>query len=332
MTDVVSLAADLLAIPSATGTEGAVVDFVSKWLIARGWNLNLQEVTRGRANIWASRGSKKGVTFSTHLDTVPPHIPPRLEGGRLFGRGSSDAKGIAAAMMVAADRLVSSGEKRVDLLFVVGEEKGSDGARAANNLAATSRFLINGEPTESKLASGAKGSLRVTVRTLGKEAHSAYPQLGSSAIEPLLELLPKIKELELPTDPVLGPTTVNVGTIRGGTEANIIPGHAEAELMFRLVGDVEPIRAMMKKWARGKAKLEFGSHIPAQRFRTVEGFETGPVAYTSDIPLLSRWGEPLLFGPGSIHVAHTTDEYIETDELRKSVETYERLARTLLAE
>jgi acetylornithine deacetylase len=332
MTDVVSLAAELLAIPSSTGTEGAVVDFTSKWLIARGWNVNLQEVTRGRSNIWASRGAKKGVTLSTHLDTVPPHIPPRLEGSRLYGRGSSDAKGIAAAMMVAADRLVAAGEKRVDLLFVVGEEKGSDGARAANNLSPTSRFLINGEPTESKLASGAKGSLRVTVRTAGKEAHSAYPHLGSSAIEPLLELLPKIREIEFPKDEALGDTTVNIGTIRGGTEANIIPGHAEAELMFRLVGDVEPVRALVKKWARGKAKLDYGSTIPAQRFRTVEGFETGPVAYTSDIPLLSRWGEPLLFGPGSIHVAHTPDEYIETDELRKSVDTYERLVKTLLAE
>ena len=332
MTDVVSLAAELLAIPSSTGGEGAVVDFTSKWLIARGWNVNLQEVTRGRSNVWASRGAKKGVTLSTHLDTVPPHIPPRLEGGRLYGRGSSDAKGIAAAMMVAADRLVASGEKRVDLLFVVGEEKGSDGARAANNLSATSRFLINGEPTESKLASGAKGSLRVTVRTTGREAHSAYPHLGSSAIEPLLELLPKIREIEFPKDEVLGDTTVNIGTIRGGTEANIIAGHAEAELMFRLVGDVESVRALVKKWARGKAKLDYGSHIPAQRFRTVEGFETGPVAYTSDIPLLSSWGEPLLFGPGSIHVAHTPEEYIETDELRKSVDTYERLVKTLLAE
>jgi acetylornithine deacetylase len=334
MTDVVSLAAELLAIPSSTGTEGPVVDFVSRWLVARGWNMTLQEVTRGRANIWATRGGAKGggVTFSTHLDTVPPHIPLRLEGERLYGRGSSDAKGIAAAMLVAADKLVKSGEKRVDLLFVVGEEKGSDGARAANNLAATSRFLINGEPTENKLASGAKGSLRVIVRTTGKEAHSAYPQLGSSAIEPLLQLLPKIHELEFPTDPVLGETTVNIGLIQGGTAANIIPAHAEAELMFRLVGDVEPIRAMVRKWARGKARVEFGSYIPAQKFRTVEGFEVASVAYTSDIPLLSKWGEPLLFGPGSIHVAHTPDEYIETAELRKSVVTYEKLARTLLAE
>ncbi len=331
MTDVVSLAAELLAIQSTTGSEAAVVDFVSRWLVARGWNVTLQEVTRGRANIWGSRGSDGGVTFSTHLDTVPPFVPPRLEGTRLFGRGSSDAKGLAASMMVAADRLVSSGEKRVDVLFVVGEEKGSDGARAANTLRARSRYLINGEPTESKLATGAKGSLRATIRTRGREAHSAYPHLGKSAIDPLLELLPTLRKLPLPSDPVLGETTVNIGTIKGGTEANIIPAHAEAEIMFRLVGDVQPIKKMVLDWAKGHADVEFGSHIPAQKFTTVPGFETGPVAYTSDIPLLSSWGEPLLFGPGSIHVAHTPDEYIDVEELRKSVDSYESIAKTLLA-
>src|SRR6266542_6078737 len=332
MTDVVSLAAELLAIPSSTGSEGAVVDFVSRWLVKRGWNISLQEVSPGRANIWASRaGSGGGVTFSTPLGTVPPYIPPRLDGTRIYGRGSADAKALAAAMMMAADKLVKSGDKRVDLLFLVGEEKGSDGARAANNLRPTSKFLVNGEPTESKLASGAKGSLRVIVRTRGREAHSAYPQLGQSAIEPLIALLPTIRELPFPSDPVLGETTVNIGVIRGGTEANIIPAHAEAELMVRLVGDVEPIKKQIKKWAKGKAEVEFGSYIPAQRFHTVEGLEVAPVAYTSDIPLLTRWGTPLLFGPGSIHVAHTPEEYVDVNELRASVDTYERLALTLLA-
>jgi acetylornithine deacetylase len=330
MTDVVSLAADLLSIQSTTGSEGTAVDFVSRWLVGRGWNVTLQEVSRGRANIWASR-SGGGVTFSTHLDTVPPYVPPRLEGSKLYGRGSSDAKGIAAAMLVAADRLVSAGEKRVEVLFVVGEEKGSDGARAANNLGTKSRFLINGEPSESKLASGAKGSLRATIRTRGREAHSAYPHLGRSAIEPMLELLPTLRKLPLPSDPLLGETTVNIGTIKGGTEANVIPAHAEAEIMFRLVSDVEPIKKMVLDWAKGHADVEFGSHIPAQRFATVPGFDTGPVAYTSDIPLLSNWGEPFLFGPGSIHVAHTPDEFIDVDELRASVDAYERLAKTLLA-
>jgi acetylornithine deacetylase len=235
-------------------------------------------------------------------------------------------------MLAAADRLVSAGEQRVDLLFVVGEEKGSDGARAANHLPATSKWLVNGEPTESKLASGAKGSLRVIVRTRGREAHSAYAHLGRSAIEPLLDLLPTLRTMELPSDPVLGNTTYNIGVIRGGTEANIVPAHAEAEVMFRLVGPVEPLRERLTAWAaEGKAELEWGSHIPAQYFHTIEGFEIAPVAYTSDIPLLDRWGTPLLFGPGSIQVAHTPDEYIAVDELRASVDAYERIVRALLA-
>src|SRR3954449_13108461 len=199
MTDVVALAAELLAIDSSTGAESGAIDFVARWLVAHGWNVNLQEVTRGRANVWASRGGR-GVTLSTHLDTVPPYLPPRLQGDRLTGRGAADAKGIAAAMLVAADNLAKAGEQRVDLLFVVGEEKGSDGARAANRLSATSRFLINGEPTESKLASGCKGSLRVMVRTRGRAAHSAYAHLGESAITPMLELLPSLSQLSLPTD------------------------------------------------------------------------------------------------------------------------------------
>jgi acetylornithine deacetylase len=330
MTDVVALAAELLAIQSPTGGEGAAVDFVARWLVRRGWSVTVQEVSPGRGNVWASRAGG-GVTLSTHLDTVPPYYPPRLAGSRLYGRGSCDAKGIAAAMLAAADRLATAGEARVDVLLVVGEEKGSDGARAANTLAATSHYLVNGEPTESRLASGAKGSLRVTVRTAGREAHSAYAHLGRSAIEPLMDLLPTLRSLALPADPVLGDTTYNIGVIRGGTEANIVPAHAEAEIMFRLVGDVEPVKQQLTAWAAGRAELEWGSHIPAQRFHTIEGFEVAPVAYTSDIPLLSRWGTPLLFGPGSIHVAHTPDEYVQVDELRASVDAYERIVRALLA-
>lgn len=331
MTDVVALAAELLSIQSPTGHEGRAVEFVSRWLVARGWNVTVQEVTPGRSNVWASRGGRGGVTLSTHLDTVPPFIAPRLDGDQLRGRGACDAKGIAAAMLVAADRLVSSGETRVDVLLVVGEEAGSDGARAANQLAATSRFLINGEPTESRLASGAKGSLRVTVRTRGRAAHSAYMHLGQSAIEPMLDLLPGLRNLPLPSDPVLGQTTYNIGVLRAGTAGNIVPALAEAEVMFRLVGDPEPIKRAIEAWAGSRAEIEYGSYIPAQHFHTVPGIEAAPVAYTSDIPLLTRWGTPLLFGPGSIHVAHTPDEYIDVRELRASVDTYERLVRTLLA-
>lgn len=329
MADVVALAAELMAIESPTAGEGRIVDYVSRWLVARGWNVTVQEVTPGRGNVWASRAGG-GVTLSTHLDTVPPYVPPRLEGDRLYGRGACDAKGIAAAMLVAADVLAAAGEDRVDLLLVVGEEKGSDGARAANRLPATSRFLVNGEPTESRLALGAKGSLRVHLRTRGREAHSAYPHLGQSAIEPMLALLPTLKDVSWPSDPGLGDTTVNIGTIRGGTEANIIPGSCEVELMFRLVGPVDEVRAQLEAWVAGRAELTYGSHIPAQRFHTIAGFEMSPVAYTSDIPLLDRWGTPLLFGPGSIHVAHTPDEFIDIGELRAAVEGYQRLVRALL--
>jgi acetylornithine deacetylase len=330
MIDVVALTADLLAIESPTAGEAKIVDYVSRFLVAHDWNVTVQEVTPGRGNVWASRAGG-GVTLSTHLDTVRPYIGPRLAGGRLYGRGACDAKGIAAAMIAAAQNLAESGENRVDLLLVVGEEKGSDGARAANQLPATSRFLINGEPTESKLATGAKGSLRVTLLTRGRESHSAYPHLGRSAIEPMLELLPAVRALELPKDERLGDTSVNIGVIHGGTEANVIPGECEAELMFRLVGPVEDVKRIIEKWVDGRAEITWGSHIPAQLFHTIPGFATSPVSYTTDIPLLDRWGTPLLFGPGSIHVAHTPDEHIAVDELRAAVGTYERLVRELLS-
>ncbi len=330
MTDVVALATELLSLESTTGRERDAVDFVARWLVARGWNVTLQEVEPGRSNVWATRHGG-GVTLSTHLDTVPPFVPPRLEGDRLYGRGSSDAKGIAAAMMIAAQQLADAGEYRVDLLFVVGEEKGSPGARAANRLPATSKWLVNGEPTESKLASGGKGAQRVIVRVRGREAHSAYAHLGSSALEPLLDILPELRTLVLPVDAVLGATTYNIGVLRAGTEANIVPGLAEAEIMIRLVGDVAPVREAFVAWAGTRAELVWGSHIPAQHFHIIDGFDVEPVAYTSDIPLLDRWGTPLLFGPGSIHVAHTPIEYINVAELEAAVGAYQRIVRTLLA-
>lgn len=329
MTDVLTLAAELLAIPSTTREEGPAVDFTARWLVARGWNVHVQEVTSGRGNVWATRQGG-GVTLSTHLDTVPPYIPPRMEGDRLYGRGSSDAKGIAAAMMTAADRLAQAGEERVDLLFVVGEERGSDGARTANQLPATSKFLVNGEPTESKLATGNKGSLRLIARTRGREAHSAYAELGHSAIKAMLPLLQELDGLDWPHDQDLGDSTINIGLIRGGTEANIVPALCEAELMVRLVGDPAPVKQVLDRWAEGRAELEYGSFTPLQRYHTVPGFQTGPVAYTTDVPLLDRWGKPLLFGPGSITVAHTPDEYVDVKELRAAVDSYEKLVKTLL--
>jgi acetylornithine deacetylase len=147
----------------------------------------------------------------------------------------------------------------------------------------------------------------------------------------MLALLPTIHAIPMPSDPVLGDTTLNIGTVRGGTEANIVPALCESEIMFRLVGNVQPLRDAISQWAQGKAELEWGSHIPPQRFHTLPGFETAPVAYTSDIPLLDRWGTPLLFGPGSITVAHTPDEFVDVAELRAAVDAYVRMTRALLA-
>jgi acetylornithine deacetylase len=330
MTDVVSLAEALIAQPSLTGAEGPAVELAASWLADHDWSVRHQELAPGRANIWATHG-QGAVTLSTHLDTVPPFIPPTRTGTRLSGRGACDAKGIAASMMTAAQTLAEQGEMGVDLLFVVGEEKSSDGARAANELAATSRFLINGEPTEGKLATGAKGSMAVTVRTHGRAAHSAYAELGASAITPMLALLSTLEDLDLPVDPVLGATTINVGTLNAGREANIVPDEAAAQLMVRLVGDHRRVRDILERWSHGRADLEFAPHIPAQHFQTIPGFASGPVAYTSDIPLLGRWGTPLLFGPGSITVAHTPHEFIEIAELHAAVDGYMRLVRTLLA-
>jgi acetylornithine deacetylase len=330
MIDVVALARDLMARDSSTGAEGPAVELATRWLRERHWTVTLQEVSPGRSNIWASHGHG-AVTFSTHLDTVPPFIAPTLTSTRLSGRGACDAKGIAAAMMAAAERLAQEGEERVDLLLVVGEEKSSDGARAANRLPATSRYLVNGEPTEGKLATGAKGSMHVTLRTHGRAAHSAYPELGASALAPMLALLPTLGELELPRDARLGETTVNIGTLRAGREANIVPDEAVAQLMVRLVGDAAVVREILARWCLGRAEIEFAPHIPAQHFHTISGFDTAPMAYTSDIPLLGCWGTPLLLGPGSIHVAHTPHEFIDLRELRDAVDSYVRLARTLLA-
>ena len=329
MRDVVSLAEELVAIPSVSGEEGAVVDHVKNLLVSTGWTVRRQEVTPGRDNIWASRGHGE-VTLSTHLDTVPPFIPPRLEGDRLYGRGSCDAKGAAAAMICVAERLAEEGEDRVDLLFVVGEESGSDGARAANELPATSSALINGEPTEGYLASGAKGSLRAVVKTHGTAGHSAYPDRGHSAIDAMVVLLSDLGAVGLPVDPELGETTINVGTIAGGSAANVIPAECRAELLIRLVGEDGPVRAALDAWAHGRAAVHCSAHVPATRFHTLDGFEIGPVSFTTDAPLLDRWGQALLYGPGSIHFAHRPDEHIDIRELRESVNTYERLVRSLL--
>ncbi len=327
--DPVALAAQLVAIPSLSGAERDVVSWLAKFLRELGWDVTLQPVSDGRSNVWARR-TEGSVTLSTHLDTVPATFGPVLRDGRLYGRGACDAKGICAAMISAAQRLALSGEDRVDLLFVVGEEAGSDGARKANELPATSRFLVNGEPTEGVLASAAKGTQRLRLTVRGREAHSAYPERGRSAIDLMTDLLTELRSLDLGRDPLLGEATLNVGTLEGGSAANVVAGSCEAELMIRLVGHPQPVRERIEALIGDRARLSWGSHVPVQRFHVPEGFVSAPVGFTSDAPLLDRWGTPLLLGPGSIHVAHTPEEHISVEDLRESVDAYAHLIRSLL--
>lgn len=327
--DPVDLTLALMRIDSTSGREGEVIRFAHTMLESRGWTARRISVTQGRDNIVASVSEAPLVTLSTHLDTVPPFLPPRVEGERIWGRGACDAKGIAAAMICAADRLVAR-DVPVGLLFVVGEETTHDGAQAANPWATTSRVLINGEPTESTLAVGTKGALRLLVRAEGIAAHSAYPHLGRSAIDTLLDVLYDVRALTFPTDPVLGETTLNVGLIAGGVADNVVAAEAHARVMIRLVSDADDVLARVREAARGRVEIREVVRISPMRLATIEGFPTSVVAYATDVPVLSAWGTPYLFGPGSINVAHRDDEHIAIAELHAAVDAYERLALAAL--
>jgi acetylornithine deacetylase len=264
------------------------------------------------------------------MDTVPPFVPSSETADRIYGRGSCDAKGIMVAQIAAAEKL--KGEAiHVGLLFLVGEERDSQGAQIANQQPRGAKFLINGEPTENKLAVASKGTLRVELVARGKMAHSAYPELGESAIEKLLDALDKLRKLNLPNNPKAGPCTMNIGLIDGGRAPNVIPDHARAHLLFRLVGPAQPLRQQITSAVAGKAEAEFKLEIPYMEFTTVPGIATMIAAFTTDIPALTNWGKPRLIGPGSIHVAHTEGEYIEKRQLLEAVDLYARIARELLS-
>lgn len=325
----------LVDVDSTTGQEGAVAALAAEFLRHAGVfdEVALWPVEPGRDNVFARRGTPR-VVLSTHLDTVPPFFPSREDDTALYGRGVCDAKGIAAAMSFAALTLAEEGVSDFGLLFLVGEERNSAGAIAANVRAPEGvAFLINGEPTESKLIRAGKGVLRVALRAHGRAAHSAYPELGDSAIDKLLRALQRVRALKLPHDDVLGATTLNIGTIRGGRAPNVIADEAEAELMFRLVGDGTPLRAEVEAALEAEVEHEFVLEIPPVQLLTLEGWETGTgvVAFGTDIPQLTRWGTPLLFGPGSIHVAHTPAEFIAKKELSSAVGRYAGLVRSLKA-
>ena len=329
MPDPVRLAFDLMSFDSTSGNEGAVIAHVERLLTERGWTVQRIPVTPGRDDLYAFHAAQSPVTLSTHLDTVPPYIPPRLDGDRLWGRGACDAKGIAAAMIVAAERLKVRGLP-VALLFVVGEEVTHDGAHAANAFPTPSRVLINGEPTEGCLATGTKGALRFTLRTTGTPAHSAYPELGRSATAALVRLLAELDGLALPADPMLGRTTINIGTLSGGIADNVMAPWAEARLMARLVTPASELLSLLRAWVGDRADLEPGITVPPVRLGTLPGFDTTVVAFATDIPALTAWGTPYLYGPGSIHLAHRDDEHIGVAELAEAARAYEAIAEALL--
>jgi acetylornithine deacetylase len=333
--NIFELTRQLIDIPSVTGDEAAAGSFLARYLQDLGYRVELQEVEKGRANVIAVAGNGHPlVTLSTHMDTVPPFIPAREDAEFIYGRGSCDAKGIIAAQVAAAERLRSEGTGDVGLLFTVDEELGSIGAQVANShpLARSSRYMINGEPTDNRLAVGTKGSLRLILKTRGRAAHSAYPEQGESAIEKLLDVLADVRACAWPRDDSLGETTCNIGVIRGGTRSNVIPAEAEADLHFRLVTAGQPVREMLERAVGGRAEIEYLSEAAPVRLVALDGFEQCAVRFMTDIPHLSNWGAPLLLGPGSILVAHTDEERVSKRELEEAVELYTRLARTLLEE
>jgi len=326
--DPVALTRALVDLDSTTGQEGEAGRWLAAYLRDIGFSVTTQAVDDLRFNVLATVGSPQ-VVFSTHFDCVPPFFPSRIEGRRIYGRGSCDAKGILAAQVAAADLLRRDGEERVGLLFVVGEERGSDGARTANLAAAGSRYLVDGEPTDGRLGLATRGVLRLKLKASGRAAHSSFPELGQSAIDRLLDALIALRAITFAEDPVLGRTHYTIGLIAGGVAPNVVSPAAEAEVMFRTVGEAADVRAAVAP-LESRVSIEHLLEVPPVKMATVAGFDTAVFPYTTDIPFLNNWGEPLLFGPGSIHVAHTAEEFIEIDELRSAVDGYVRIVRQLL--
>jgi acetylornithine deacetylase len=333
--NVFQLTRALVDIESISDNETEVAAYLHRYLsqvAARtGGRVERMEVEAGRFNVFAC-WEQPIVTLSTHMDTVPPFIPSREDSEFIWGRGACDAKGIIAVMTAAAERLVDDGVKNLGLLFVVGEERNSAGAAVASRSPRGSRYLIDGEPTDSKLALASKGALRFEVVARGRAAHSAYPELGASAIEALLDALEAIRGVPLPEDPVLGSSTMNIGTILGGRAPNVIADRAKAEILVRLVGDPAPVREAFSLAVGDRAQLEEVLYIPTLEFVRVDGLPTTVVSFTTDVPVFGRsWGEPLLIGPGNIHLAHTAEERISKRELADGVGLYAEIVKRLLA-
>jgi len=333
--NVLELTRSLVDIESITNNEMQVgsylFDCVSNLARNTGGRAERMEVEADRFNVLAYWGDPV-VTLSTHMDTVPPFFASREDSDCVWGRGSCDAKGIAASMICAAETLLAEGVRNFALLFLVGEERNSTGAYAAARSPRGSRYLINGEPTGNKLALASKGALRLELHAHGTAAHSAYPELGKSAIDDLLDALEKIRRIPLPKDGLLGSCTLNIGTISGGRAPNVVPDCARAEILVRLVGDPGPVRAALAAAASGHTEVKEILCAPTVHFERVDGFPTTIVSYTTDVPALGvSWGKPFLIGPGDILVAHTAEERVHKKELSDAIGIYADLVRRLLA-
>ena len=326
----IRLTRDLVDIDSTTGREGDAGAFLATTLGNLGYDVIEQPVTDGRFNVIGTRG-RPTVMLSTHFDCVPPFFPSREEHGRVYGRGSCDAKGTVLAQIAAAERLHADGESRVGLLFVVGEERGSDGAKCANTIATGSKFLIDGEPTDNRIAKATRGVYRVRLRAAGRAAHSSQPELGESAIEKIVDALVALRTVPWPEDPDLGRTFYTAGVIKGGVAPNVIPPDADAEVMFRTVGEADELRRLLALHVGTLVSIEDVLTVPPVTLTPVPGYEPAVFSFTTDIPFLDRWGAPLLVGPGSVSLAHTADEYVEVAELFKAVDIYVDLARYLMS-
>jgi acetylornithine deacetylase len=331
--NVFELTRTLIDIESVTPNEGEVGQFLYKQLdaLARQFDgsAEIMPVEPGRDNVFVRFGNPV-VVLSTHMDTVPPFIPSREEAEEIWGRGACDTKGIIASMILAARQLLTEGHRNFGLLFVVGEERNSAGALYAAKNPRGSKFIINGEPTENQLALGSKGALRFEIIAKGRMAHSAYPELGESAIEKLLDAMQRVRKVPMPVHPVLGASTMNIGIISGGRAPNVIPDEARAEIFIRVVDDVTELREQVKDAAQPEATAEEVLFIPAVQLGSLEGFRTTVVAYTTDIPAFGgAWGQPFLIGPGTIHVAHTSQERIAKSQLTEAVILYKELVERL---
>ena len=329
--DVFRLTRELIDIPSVSGDEFQIGTSLGELLLRLGYRVELQDVTDERSNIIATTEARPRVVLSTHMDTVPPFIASSEDDDFIYGRGSCDAKGIIAAQIAAAERLRAEGLDDLGLLFTVDEEVASVGAKVANEhpLAASCEYLINGEPTDSQLARGTKGSIQTTLRTGGRAAHSAYPEQGESAIEMMLDVLTDIRNIAWPTDDMFGETTCNIGVLSGGTRANVIPSEAQATLHLRLAKESVVVKGLLEEVVGGRASIDYKSVHDPVRLMTIEGFDQMLARFTTDIPYLSNWGKALLIGPGSILDAHTDAERIRKSELTRAVELYVDLVKAL---